>query len=241
MSEGGGLGRAFARGCLLPLIGGSLLGALIVWAWLQVNPSPPRPATPTPTPEIAATERIVVLVVDEKAGQPVGLWDWRSGPPAVACVASNDYWVNPPGRKLGEILALAQVEGDTSWLASHAGRVESDCNNPAAEPASAVIILPADGLAALVDALGGVDIGAETMDGPAVWWYVADDGLTPDEVQERQRQVWLALRAKIAGQPDPCPAVEQSCARLLVSPAEVDACGRLAAVLRQTPADVLAP
>ena len=244
MDENGGWQAGVARGCLLPILVGMILGAGMMGAWLLMQGKLDLNLSQTPSPDtegMAAAERVVILLLDDSGERLIGLWQWDPQAEQPACIASNDFMVNPPGRTVKEIVGLARGYGDLNWLASNASSIKTDCTPEDGTESAIVLVLTADELVPLVDSLGGLVIEGGPYTGDEAWRFLAEEASSADEQQNRERQIWAALSARAAEPGDYCAIFNRSDLQIKAVPGSIDGCQLLIDVLRQNPDEIACP
>jgi len=240
MTQRPGCVSALWRVLFLPLLVGAAAGFVIVILLLQVGQQAadtgPQPEG-NPTVAFQSTTRIVVVFLDESGFVPTGVWQWWShstaGSQRVACVVSKQAPAGSSGRTVQEIITLALKTGDYSWVARNTQVLAALCGPAPEKTEDEVLFVTPMGLVALVDALDGIEIGADIWDGRQVKVYLELAGAG----QENQRIIWQALAHKAAVSPIiGCESVSGAATLFRAYPAQVgDACSRLVWLLQRTP------
>ena len=199
------------------------LGALVVVVAVAAVAPRVLPAS-VPSPEArsgptAAPEQTVVAwsVVDEQGLAFVAVMASGARPPVTLAVPA-EVTINLPGQGLGTVREAA-VEGPKGPLAVA-------LENLLGVPVDAPISMTTSDLAATVDAMGGVEVADQRMNGGAVVAYLTapEAAATPDERFLRWQDVLDGILDAIAARPEASAAFPEPMAPVLVegSPERAD-------------------
>jgi hypothetical protein len=238
-----GCGCVVLRAFMLPVVVGLLVGFVAVLAAFHIGQQAVTAESLTrslPTRTPMGSTRVVILLLDGRGDDIIGVWQWWSDPVEdtgkAACILSPETRIAPSGRTVAEMMHLAMAAGDDAWVAKNTRDFAGDCLLGQASIEDEVIFVSESGMIELIDALGGIQIEKRRIDGARAWDYLVSSAVGPPDAQRRQQAVWVALKAAAKRVPRwACDQVTDTGSLFWSVPSRENPCHQLETVLVRTP------
>ncbi len=243
MTEARPVLRSLIRMLVAPALLGALLGfSLVLFLLTRDQPAIVAAVGADPVPLASHPVRVTVILLDGSQETAVGLWQWWSRPQLVACVAAEDWLLQPQGATLGEVLRQALEIGDDTWVAGHTMHLGDRCGIDDNGVTDQVVLMTQHDFMALIDAVGGVELAGRLLDGDSAWIKATSPSLSARQRQLNQAEIWLGLATRTNHNLSRvCQRGQRYEAMFRAVPSVADGCLAVEWMLQHTPSSVLAP